>query len=93
MINVQKLVVNGVAPKWKEFAILLGFDQHLIDIIDCDTRSCQEGCREMFRKWLRVAGGTGSKERTWETIVNVVERMEDFSLAAELADNLCSLYR
>ena len=92
MINVQKLVVNRVAAKWKNLAIFLNFDQYLIDNIDCDARTCQEGCREMFTKWLRVVEGTGSMERTWETVVVAVERMEDFSFASELADELCSLY-
>ena len=49
-------------------AIALGFDGPAIEIIDQKVlRNPEEGCREMFVRWLD--GGNDIKPVTWDTLI------------------------
>lgn len=78
--------MEGVSPKWKDFAILLGFTGPKIMSIDRGVqRDPEDACREMFICWLD--GGSGLKPVSWDS---VIECLIDTGLS-ELAINVIKL--
>ena len=79
-------IMEGVAPKWKDFAILLGFNGPKITSLDRGVqKDPEDACREMFICWLD--GGNNQKPVTWESII---ECLVDTELS-ELAINVVKL--
>lgn len=67
-------IIKALAPKWKEFGLLLDFDPtgSELDIIDRDhgKEGCVECCTFMFSLWLQ---GRGKQPATWETLLELLE--------------------
>lgn len=78
--------MEEVAPKWKNFAILLGFTGSKIMSIDRGVqRDPEDACREMFISWLE--GGSNLKPVSWDSII---ECLTDTGLS-EVAINATKL--
>lgn len=78
-------IIKSVAPKWKEFGLLLDFDPtgSELDIIDGDhgREGCQECCTSMFSLWLQ---GRGKQPATWETLLELLQNFHRHSLVKEI---------
>ena len=78
--------MEGVAAKWKDLAILLGFTGPKIISIDKGVqRDPEDACREMFIYWLD--GGSNLKPVSWDSLV---ECLIDIGLS-ELAVDVMKL--
>ena len=84
MYHLEHLrVIQAVAVCWKKVANLLQLPSEVVDIIHHDTvkLSCEDSCREAFRRWL---GGEGCKPITWEKLIEVLWDADRSTLAEEL---------
>lgn len=78
--------MEGVAPKWKDVAILLGFTGSKIMSIDKGVqRDPEDACREMFICWLE--GGSNLKPVSWDSLIKCLIDTE----LSELAINVMKL--
>ena len=77
-------IINGVASKWEELAIALGFDAPAIDCIRRDFSSdCKEACSQMLQKWIKMEY-TACKPVTWTVLIQCLQDAEFSSLAKDL---------
>lgn len=78
-------IIKSLAPKWKEFGLLLDFDPtgNELDIIDRDHRGegCIECCTSMFSLWLQ---GRGRQPAIWETLLDLLENFHRRSLVQQI---------
>lgn len=72
--------------RWEHFGIFLGVDSPILRVIESDKRSKPGDCMlELVRRWTANQAGTGTRPRTWQTVVEAVKDTGDGVLAQELA--------
>ena len=75
-------IIDRVAPKWKEVALRLHFEDHSIQTIEMDCHNgAVEACRTMFTRWLE---GNKRKPITWKTLIRALKEAKLSTLAEEL---------
>ena len=78
-------IIKSLAPKWKDFGILLDFDAtgNEVEIIDSDHRreGCTECCTAMFSLWLQ---GRGRQPATWEVLLELLADFRQTSLVDQI---------
>ena len=71
---VRKFIVCEVAADWSLVAIYLGLETSVIRMARADhPLQCELACADIFERWLSWESGTGERERTWHTVLSVVE--------------------
>ena len=71
---IRKLIVREVASDWSLVAIYLGLETSVIRMAKTDhPQQCEHACADIFERWLSWEAGTGERERTWHTVLSVVE--------------------
>ena len=82
-------IIDGVAAKWVEVAIALGFDAPAIDRIKSDhTSDCKAACTCMFHKWLNVEHADIGESVSWRTLIQGLKDAEFSCLADRIRDIL-----
>ena len=75
-------IIDRVAPKWKEVALRLHFEDHRIQIIEMKCyHQPVPACRTMFTQWLE---GNGRKPTSWKTLTIALKEAKLSTLAEEL---------
>ena len=76
-------MIGTIAPKWQDLAYALCFDPATVREIKVDLRhSVKEACTDMLEKWL--AGGGKRGPRTWRTLIDALNEIENTELAKDL---------
>ena len=71
---IRKLIVREVALDWSLVAIYLGLESSVIRMAKTDhPQQCEHACADIFERWLSWEADTGERERTWRTVLSVVE--------------------
>ena len=71
---IRKLIVREVAADWSLVAIYLGLESSVIRMARADhPQQCEDACADIFERWLSWEAGTGERDRTWRTVLSVVE--------------------
>ena len=71
---IRKFIVREVASDWSLVAIYLGLESSVIRMAKTDhPQQCEHACADIFERWLSCEAGTGERERTWRTVLSVVE--------------------
>ena len=82
-------IINAVAPKWRQFAVLLDFDEDGTKIDHIQAEKAIHGpvecCTEMFKTWLR---GEGKQPASWELLIELLDDFELKYLAQQVRDGL-----
>ena len=77
--------MDGVAGRWKDLAIALGFDQAALDIIQTDSfGNSKNACLRMLQMWLE--GQTRSVG--WNVLLEALRDGKFEKLALELKEAL-----
>ena len=79
--EVQESVKEIV--EWKDLGLKLGLFYSTLEEIELDHNRNKNRKREMLAAWLK--GEDNSKDRTWSTLVEVVHKVNNHSLAEEIA--------
>ena len=85
-------IMEAVAPKWKQVAIALGFNEARIEIIEMG--SCyqpEDACLKMFSLWL--AGGHNLKSPSWEVLIHSLRAANLTELANLLSCSTIAIVR
>ena len=78
-------IVDGIAAKWEDVAIALGFDAPAIDCIRRDhATDCKAACTSMFHKWLNMEHADICKPVSWTVLIQGLQDAEFSSLADEI---------
>ena len=86
---IRKFIVREVAEHWILIAVYLGFESSAIMMTKTDQS--EHACTAMFEQWLSWETGTGERERTWRTVLSVVEYTGHEALTRQLKTELFSL--
>ena len=71
---IRKFIVREVASDWSTVAVYLGLESSVIRMAKTDhPQQCEHACADIFERWLSWEAGTGERERTWRTVLSVVE--------------------
>ena len=68
---------------WKDLGLKLGLFYSTLEEIELDHNRVKNRKREMLAAWLK--GEDNSKDRTWSTLVEAVHKVNNHSLAEEIA--------
>ena len=60
-----------VAPKWYDLGLALDVKPFVLDGVAHEQERVDRP-REMFAKWLQECLGTGSQDRTWQSVLDAV---------------------
>ena len=82
-------IIPSIAPVWKDFAVLLEFDDDgtKLNLIEANQRvngpaAC---CTEMFQTWLK---GAGRQPASWDLVIELLEDCEQTYLAQQVKEAL-----
>ena len=76
-------MIGTIAPKWPDLAYALHFDSATVQAIKVDIKhSVKEACTDMLVKWLDGGGERGP--RTWHTLIDALNEIENTELAKDL---------
>ena len=83
-------VIPRVAAESCRVAIHLGVKDYIFNIIekDHDRYGCEKVCLNIFKRWLMRDKGTGDKERTWRTVLSVVEKLCGTQCVEEIKEDI-----
>ena len=83
--QLDKLIVSSVAGDWEQTATHLGVEPFLIDTVKADNPGhCEEACRGVLNRWLNAEPGSGTMERTWPSVLKVLEESGYRQVALQL---------
>ena len=83
--QLDKLIVSSVASDWEQVATHLGVEPFLIDTVKADNPGhCEERCRGVLNRWLNAKPGSGTMERTWPSVLKVLEESGHRQVALQL---------
>ena len=87
--ELQRLVVQSIAPDWYTVGIHLEIETSLLDIIQADHPYSVEGCCcTMFTRWLACNGGTGEEPRVWRTVLKALKNAGHMTLVGDVERTL-----
>ena len=70
---LSRLVVPRVSSRWNYIGLQLGVSPEHVEVIAGEHRRKEDCCTALFTDWLQGAPGTGSKQRSWESVLSAVE--------------------
>ena len=70
---LSRLVVPRVSSRWDYVGLQLGVSPESLEEIDGEHQRKEDCCTALFADWLRGAPDTGSKQRSWESVLSAVE--------------------
>ena len=70
---ISRLVVPRVSSRWNYVGLQLGVSPERLEVIEGEHKRKEDCCTALFTDWLRGAPGTGSKQRSWESVLGAVE--------------------
>ena len=76
-----------VDSRWNEFGVHLGIEPYTRDTIAKDHKGATDCMLDLVSRWMTKESGTGTRPRTWETVVKAVKATGFGVLADELAEN------
>lgn len=87
--NKRIKIIESIQPEWKKIARLLEIREESIKTIEMENpKSVYECCCAIFIKWLE---GSGLKPISWNTLIDVLFRLEKDNIAKELKQNIIPL--
>lgn len=72
--DIVCFAVPRVASKWYDIGILLDVKLFVLDCISHEQERADRP-RELFIKWLQRSPGTGSQARTWQSVLDAVDKI------------------
>ena len=90
----EVVVRDQLASHWEDLLLLLQFQppSSAQDMIQHIGESCrgdvQEACREVLLKWLSGDPPSHCKPVTWRTLIGVIRKLDNRSLAGDLEKEL-----
>ena len=72
--------------QWRKFGTFLYVKSAVMDGISKDTSDVDDCMLRLVEKWLAQEDGTGSRPRTWHTVVQAVKNTGKRQLADQLAE-------
>ena len=86
---LSRLVVPRVSSRWKYVGLQLGVSSECLEVIECEhhMKMC-DCCMAMFEQWLRGTPGTGSKQRSWESVLSAVKTGHGTETEGEIREGL-----
>ena len=85
LLHIEELVCSRVASSWDRLALHLGVEQTVIDAVKCNhRRHCDEASRDVLSRWLHGERDTGSRQRTWRSILTALRESGEQELAEQL---------
>ena len=83
--QLDKLIVSSVASDWEQVATHLGVEPSVMDTVKADNPDhCEEACRGVLNRWLNAEPGYGTMERTWPSVLKVLEESGHRQVALQL---------
>ena len=73
LADVHHNVTPLVASRWYNLGLELGVEPYVLEIIEGGRMKPEECTREMFRRWLNSACGTGSAVRSRKSLLDGVK--------------------
>ena len=64
-------IILSLAPKWREFATELDFDDEgrQLQLFESEHHNAMKSCRDVLMHWLR---GNGQQPSTWRTLISLL---------------------
>lgn len=98
---IQLVAQNGesisirdhLAPHWEDLFLCMGFEpaeenDRMIEVVRRNNAgNVKDACRDVLLKWL---AGNGRKPVTWTTFIDVLQDMQESTLAAKIKAALTS---
>ena len=82
---LEELIRCQIASNWDRLALHLGVEQHVIDAVEGNHHGhCDEASRDVINRWLNGEHDTGSKQRTWSSVLTALRESGEQDLAAQL---------
>ena len=86
---LSRLVVPRVSSRWNHIGLQLGVSSELLKVIECEQLlKMGDCCTALFEHWLRGAPGTGSKQRSWESVLSAVDTGHGTEAEGEIREEL-----
>ena len=86
---LSKLVVPRVSSRWDYVGLQLGMSSELLKVIEREQLlKMGDCCTALFEHWLQGAPGTGSKQRSWESVLRAVETGHGTEAEGEIREGL-----
>ena len=83
------LVVPRVSSRWDYVGLQLGVSSELLQVIEREQfMKMGDCCTAMLEHWLRGAPGTGSEQRSWESVLRAVEVGHGTEAKGEIREGL-----
>ena len=74
-----------VAAKWSNLAVKLKFMQGTIEIIEADSKGCEDAFDKLMMRWLK---GAGRLPVTWGTLLLALYAADFYTLASGVEEIL-----
>ena len=84
-LDILSALKRTVDSKWNEFGVYLGVDSYTRDRIAADYKGATDCMLHLVSQWWTKQSGTGTRPRTWETVVKAVRDTGFGVLADELS--------
>ena len=86
--DLWKHIVPNVAEKWREFALYLGLDAHVIRTLEVKHHTAEGCCQEVISRWRE---GAGKIPKTWVTLLEAMRLCGLTKVAKDVEESLCLL--
>ena len=63
-----------MASKWDDVGLELDIQPYVLDNIRANGSNVETLCKNMISRWLGKTEGTGKQQRTWESVLEAVEK-------------------
>ena len=81
-------VIHHVAADWYIFALYLGIEPKVLDVVKIEYKDNKQACVVMLAMWLKCESGTGSMKRSWSTVVNAAIKSAELKEGQKLPSTL-----
>ena len=85
---LSRLVIPRVSSHWYHVGLQLGVSPERLEVIEGEHRRKEDCCTALFTDWLRGATSTGSKQRSWESVLRAVETGHGTMAEGEIREGL-----
>ena len=83
--HLEELICCQIASNWDQLALHLGVEQHVIDAVKGNHRNhYDEASHDVLSRWLNGEHDTGSKQRTWRSVLTALRESGEQALAEHL---------
>ena len=83
--HLEELICCQIASNWDQLALHLGVERHVVDTVKGNHRHrCDEASRDVLNRWLNGERDTGSKQRTWRSVLAALRESGEQEMAEQL---------